>query len=480
MAFHNMDMGEFVGRARELGILERRLRDVRERGRGEFVAIRGRRRVGKSRLVEEFAHRSRCPCVFYTAIQEPGSRERERFLEALAESGAPAARLVRDGAGAGSWEAALNIAVSGVTSERPLILVIDELPYLTGVEPSIEATLQLFWDRTAQRLPVLLVVIGSDRATMESLSAEGRPLYDRPREMSIEPLTPADVGDMLGLSPADTLDAYLITGGFPVLAQEWGRGRTAQEYLEAALADPTSFLLVSGERALAAEFPERAQAHIVLSAIGSDARVHRDISARSQLPGTSLREALALLTEKRLVERVTPYSTVPHPKNARYFIADSYLRFWLRFVGRPGIELAERGRGHLIAEHVARAWPAYRGAAIEPVIRAAIERLLPDERLAGAMHVGGFWTRDNSVEIDLVGGDRVPVASSVGFAGSIKWRDRAPFDRSDFTALIDQRASLPGADDSTTLLGVSRTGFAPGLALDVSLAPEDILAAYGG
>ncbi len=474
------DVDAFVGRRRELEILQGWLDGVRGSGRGDFVAVRGRRRVGKSRLVEELARRSGCPCVFYTALGEPSVRERERFLEAVAESDSPAGSLVRDGARADSWEAALKLAVTGVTRERPLILVIDELPYLVGVEPAIEATLQLFWDRTAQRLPVLLIVIGSDRATMESLSTEGRPLYDRPREMAIEPLSPADVGDMLALDDADALDAYLVTGGLPVLAREWGRGRTLEAYLREALENPTSFLLVSGERALAAEFPQRAQARLVLGAIGSDARVHRDIAARSQLPGTSLRDSLVALTDKGLVERITPYSTVAHPKNARYLIADSYLRFWLRFIGPEGIELAERGRGNVLFEHAMGAWPAYRGAAIEPVVRAALERLLPDERFGAAMHVGAFWTRDNSVEVDLVGGDKVPVASSIGFLGSVKWRASAPFDRHDLSALARQRYALPGASEGTPLLGVSRNGFARGVSLDIALSADDIVAAYRG
>lgn len=473
---HDADL--FVGRARELAILQSRLDEVRNSGRGDFLAIRGRRRVGKSRLVEELARRSGCPCVFYTALGESGARERDRFLDALAESGAPAASLVRDGARAESWESALKLSVNGVTREHPLILVVDELPYLVAVEPAIEATLQLFWDRTAQRLPVLLIAIGSDRATMESLSQEGRPLYDRPREMTIEPLTPADVADMLGLEAADALDAYLVTGGFPVLMREWGKGRGLESYLEEALENPTSFLLVSGERALAAEFPQRAQARTVLAAIGSNARVHRDIAARSQLPGTSLRDALVLLTGKGLVERATPYSAVAHPKNARYLIADSYLRFWLRFVGTDGIELAERGRGRVLLERVLGSWPTYRGAAIEPVVRAAMERLLPDRRFGAAMYVGGFWTRDNSVEVDLVGGDRAPVASRIGFVGSVKWRSSAPFDRGDSGALVRQRAALPGATGATALVGVSRSGFGPQADLDVEIGAQDILAAY--
>jgi uncharacterized protein len=471
-------MGDFVGRERELRLLNDRLDEIRQTGRGAFIALRGRRRVGKSRLVEEFARRSRCPCIFYTAIHESRDMELERFLDVVAYSSAPAATIARSGLGVQGWEAALELAVSGARRERPLILVIDELPYLVERDPSIEATLQLVWDRTVQHTPVLLIAIGSDRATMESLSQEGRPLYDRPRELVVEPLSPADIAAMLRLAPADALDAYLITGGFPVLALEWGQGRSLEGYLAQVLTDPTSFLLVSAERALAAEFPDRAHARSVLRAIGSDARVHREIAKRAGLPGTSLRDALALLLNKGIVERMAPYSTVAHPKNARYLVSDPYLRFWLRFVDRSGIDLVERGRGQLLLDRFHESWTAYRGRAIEPVIRRALEQLLPDERFGVALHVGGFWTRTNSVEVDIVGGDALPVASAIDFVGSIKWRSSESFGRSDAGALAAARASVPGAGDSTILVGVSRNGFERRVPLDIRLGPREIVSAY--
>ena len=71
------------------------------------------------------------------------------------------------------------------------------------------------------------------------------------------------------LPPAEALDAYTVIGGFPVLALEWGRGRTREDYLADALTDPTSFLVISAEKTLAAEFPVDAQARAVLSAVGA-------------------------------------------------------------------------------------------------------------------------------------------------------------------------------------------------------------------
>ncbi len=468
---------EFVGRERELERLRLRLDEVRRSGRGAFISMRGRRRVGKSRLVEEFVRGSDCPHVFYTAVQEGLARELDRFLAAVGNSDAPAADLVRAGAGADTWEAALGLAVRGASQDRPLILVLDEFPYLVERDPSIEAVLQALWDRTVQAAPVLLILIGSDVATMESLTQSRRPLYDRPREMVLDPLSPADIADMLGLSAADALDAYLIIGGFPVLALEWGAGRSRRSYLAAALDDPSSFLVISAERALAAEFPAAAHPRVVLNAVGSESRANRELLQRTQMNNQTLGSALGVLVGKGVVERRTPYSSRAAPQTKQYVVSDPYMRFWLGFIG-PNMDLIERGRGQLLATTIEERWLTYRGRAIEPIVRDAVERRLPASSFGDARYVGDYWTRNHAVQVDLVGGDTRPLARSVSFLGSVKWRQRSPFSRIDSAELARGRAHVPGTDASTRLVGVSRAGFDEDAGVDVQVGPDDLIDAY--
>jgi uncharacterized protein len=468
---------EFVGRERELALLGKRLDRVRESGQGSFIAMRGRRRVGKSRLAEEFAQASGCAYVYYTAIQQDGEAELRRFVEAIEVSGAPRAVDVRAGLRPESWEVALALVAEGATPERPLILVVDEFPYLVEKDPGIEAVLQKVWDRSWQASPVLVLLIGSDEAMMRALTEQGRPLYDRLREMAIRPLSPADVGELLDLEPADALEAHLVMGGFPVLAMEWGAGRDLPAYLGEALADPTSFLVVSGERTLSAEFPAPAP-RAVLAAVGSGARAHSAILGHTGLSATTVNETLEALRAHDVVRRLTPYSTKPTTRTALWEISDPYLRFWLAFVDRR-IDLIERGRGSLLLERFERAWPAYRGRAIELLVREGLDLLLPDgERFGDARYVGAYWNRVGTVEVDLVGGDERPVAKRIGFVGSIKWRQARPFGRADALSLAARRDAVPGAGDDTPLVGVSARGFDEDAPLDVRLGPDDLIAAW--
>ncbi len=467
----------FVGRERELKQLDRRLDNVRRKGLGQLIAVRGRRRVGKSRLIQEFAARAECPCVFFTAVQDHAEDELSRFAEAILESSLPSSETIRSGAVLTRWEGALELAVQGATKEQPVILVIDELPYLAEKVTNIEAVIQKVWDHVFQNLPVLVIVIGSDEAMMEALTERGRPLFDRAREMVVNPLTPADICDLLKISPADALDAYTIIGGFPVLALEWGSGVTLEDYLAETLSDPTSFLIISAERTLAAEFPPEAHARTVLSAIGHDVRSYSKISALAGLSGGALERALEILQTKRLVERLLPYSTRRDTRNSQYYITDSYMRFWLRFVNNR-IDRIERGLGRLVVDEFKRGWPTFCGRAIEPIVKRSVEQMLPDpERFGTADFVGSFWNRSNTIEVDLVGGDRLPVARNIGFIGSIKWGRGESFSAKDAQALARQRSDIPGAE-AAQLVGISNKAFTDGETLDARLTPEDLVNAW--
>jgi uncharacterized protein len=469
-------MNGFVDRIRYMDALHAELEQVRETGEGRFVSMRGRRRVGKSRLVEEFIRREGVPHVFFTASRQSSERELALFAEEVAGSDLPAAGVVRGGLAFGTWDAALALISSTANRSSPAVVVMDEFPYLVEEDPTIEGTLQKIWDRQLGRVPVLLIVVGSDVSMMQALTEYGRPLYGRPtREMVVEPFDPAETAAMLGLPAAAALDAQLVAGGFPLIMRSWGRGTGLWEFLTESLTDPTSPLIVSGERALAAEFPVEAQAREVLAVVGAGETTFTNIGSRAGIPQQSLNRSLDLLVnKKRVVSADRPLSAKPS-KDTRYVVADPYLRFWLRFIG-PNMERIERGRGELVAQEIENSWPDYRGKAIEPLIREAIQRLLPDERFGGARYVGGYWTRTKDVEVDLVGADRER-PKRIDFVGSIKWRERALFDRRDLGHLISQRPRVPGTDESTLTVGVSRTGFDVE-DLDVKLGPDDLLGAW--
>jgi AAA+ ATPase superfamily predicted ATPase len=450
----------FIGRDEQLRRLDALLRRVREEPGdkpGRAVMIRGRRRVGKSRLVEVFVERAGVPHLFYAATGRSVKEELRTFAAEVAASDLPGAEVFA-GVQLSSWDAALRLLASAVP-DTGCVVVLDELPYLVAADEGFEGSLQRAFDRELSRKRVLLVGVGSDLSMMEALNSYGRPFHQRATEMVVPPLSPVEVGAMLNLAPAEAFDAYLVSGGLPLICDEWPTGLTLWEYLEEAVTDPTSALLVSAERALAAEFPTEAQARAVLGAIGSGERTFTNIGqAAGGLPQMSVNRSLKLLTEKRVVAADHPLSTKAS-KETRYRVADSYLRFWLAFLG-PYIAEVERGRGDRVLGRIQTGWTSWRGRAIEPVLRGSLDRLAPT--FPGGEQappvVGGYWTRSNNPEIDIVVADRQPVAKKVLAVGSIKWLESADFDHHDLGRLLEHRTQLPGATSDTPLVVISRSG----------------------
>ncbi|MGF1653762.1 MAG: DUF234 domain-containing protein [Actinomycetales bacterium] len=259
------------------------------------------------------------------------------------------------------------------------------------------------------------------------------------------------------------------------MLDEWRVGASVEDHLADVLLDPTSALLVSGERALAAEFPPESHARRVLGAIGSGERTFSLIArAAGGMPHASLSRALDLLTAKRMVDAQVPLSTRPS-RETRYTVADPHLRFWLAFLG-PHLPEIERGRGDLTLARITRSWTSWRGRAVEPVVREAL-RPAPEHLPLGTAVVGEYWTRSNDPQIDIVGADRSPVASTITVVGSVKWHENRPFDAHDLGRLAHHRDLLPGADAGTPLIVVSRSGSTVGDGL-TALTADDVVAAY--
>lgn len=475
---------EFKGRSADLDQLARQLGLVvggTGATRGQAVVVTGRRRVGKSRLVQEFCDRSGLPYVVFQATRGRNAvAERADFAATLAHSALPGAELVA-GLQAADWNQALRSLAVAVPDDAPSIAVLDEVPWLVEQDGEFEGALQTVWDRHLSSKPVLLILVGSDMSVMEALQSYGRPFFGRAARMAVQPLHLADVQAMTGLEAAEAVDALLITGGFPEIVQSWRPGMDRRDFLREAVSNPLAPLLVAGELSLLGEFPEASHSRAILEAVGNGERTFSTIAAQAggagALPSGTLSPLLNTLLAKRVLAADLPLSVKADSKNKRYRIADPYLRFWLAFLQR-GIPLIERGRGDLALERIERSWTTWRGRAVEPVVRESLLRLLPDEMWPQTEAVGGWWNRQNNPEIDLIGADREPVAGQVHFIGSVKWLESQPFGRREYDALVRDMLAVPGAEPDTALVAVSRCGVEDDLPLAAHWGPEDLVRAW--
>lgn len=475
----------FFGRRALLDALQGRLDEVARTGRGQILAVRGRRQVGKSTVVERFIDAAEVPAVFVAAVFGAApSQHLADATDALTESRVPlanAALLTQSRAESWrEWFGRLALAAQ----HGPVVAVLDEFPWFAAADATLEGELQIQWDRVLEGLPILLVLIGSDVAMMEGLSSHGRPLFGRVRPLVVPALNPGEVADALpGLTPTEVFDAYLITGGYPRLVADNARsGVRPVDFARTSLRDSYSPLVTTARFTLDAEFTDATWSYQVLSAIGSDdtgqpgftdivGSIDDDVERKRVQ--TAITRALKILTEaKGLIEREQSAWASASSRLTRYRITDPYLRFWFRYVERQ-VDAIARGRADLAVAAFDRDWSSWRGRSIEPIVRDALTRLATtDPHLAGVESVRPWWVRNNSVEVDAVAMSRT---RSV-LVGSIKWRAASGVSARDMALL---RANLPAVPraEAALLAAISPSGDKPEGA-DVAYGASDLLAAW--
>lgn len=419
--------------------------------------------------------------MFFTATKGASPVESvATFLGDLKESPLAVDRDLIPSQVAGGWPDAFRVLATALPS-TPVIVVMDEVPWLAEQDDLFDGALQTAWDRLLAARPVLLLLLGSDIHMMERLTAYDRPFFGRADNMVLGPLNPAETGSALGLDAADALDAHLVTGGLPGIIRSWPHATPALAFLEDECADPASPVFSVPESSLMAEFSTPDQARRVIEAVGSGDRTHANIAAtagsrQGSIPSGSLSPLLRRLTEEKRVLAVDhPLSTQPG-KPSLYRVADSNLRLYLAF-GRTVQEQARRGRPDAGVRLLHRRWTTWRGRAIEPIIREALELVA----LSGGLPwpditaVGGWWNRQFDPEIDLIGADRAPVAQRIFFAGSIKWL-ATPFDNHDLATLRQAAINIPGfTPGETRLVAVSLSGVKSTDRIDFSWGPEEVI-----
>ncbi len=136
----SMHTGDFIGRVAELAALS----GANEAKGGQLVLLYGRRRIGKTYLLQEFTRNRRA--IFYQATRQAEALELAAFTEAVGAALGPLpAGYVFPG-----WEAALDYLAEH-SGDRRLAVILDEFPYLCGSTDGLPSLVQRWWTTAAER-----------------------------------------------------------------------------------------------------------------------------------------------------------------------------------------------------------------------------------------------------------------------------------------------------------------------------------------
>ncbi|MFN0245018.1 MAG: AAA family ATPase [Planctomycetota bacterium] len=379
----------FIGRERDSLFLE----ELHGSGRPELYVLYGRRRVGKTELLQQFCRGRRA--VYFLAAQVREKDNLRAFRDALQESiDDPLAGSVEFP----NWTAALNFAAERAKTER-LVVVLDEFPYLCEASKGLPSELQRFWDTRGKTSRLMLVLCGSQVSFMErEVLAERSPLFGRrTAQRRLNPLAPQDA---LSFFPRWSMDdrflAYAILGGMPAYLQRFDDQRTLFDNLARECLRPEGYLFDEVQFLLRSELSNPATYNSLLAAVARGVEKVGEIALTVGVDTTTANKYLSTLRELQFVEREVPI-TDPDPLRSRrgtYRIADRFLAFHFRHI-QPHGSLIHAGRGgRVLEEFIQPDFERLRDDArtdfVVAHLRAHAAELVGDEIVEVGRHTGTF------------------------------------------------------------------------------------------
>lgn len=390
-------MNEFIGRERELKVLNR----AWEAPRSGFIPIYGRRRVGKSSLILRFLDHK--PALYYVGKRAPAGLQIREFLHVAA---AVLEEPLLATYPASGWADALDAVLERRREGLRLALAFDEFQWIAEASPELPSVLQERWDRTWQHSgDILLILCGSYLGFMErEVLGRNSPLFGRRTAQIL--LQPFDYAEAARFHPryslVDRARTYYVCGGIPFYLRMFSDRHSFEMNLAAQLLDEYAALYREPDFLLREELREVESYYAVLLAIAAGQTAARDIARLSEIAIGSLPYYLKQLTELGyLVRRYPLTGEEQKARQVRYDLGDPLLRFWFRFVFPEQSQMRRLGAERALQERVKPRLDAYFGYCFERLCREALPRLYEREGIEAGFEIGEFWSK--STQIDVVG-----------------------------------------------------------------------------
>lgn len=401
----------FIGRERELQTLN----SLYNSNRFEFAVIYGRRRVGKTALINEFTKDK--DNIFFTGIETNAKENLDNFSGCIMEYNTGIAADSTFSSFRSAFEYVFELAKA-----RRIVLVIDEYPYIARASKSLSSTLQLLIDKNKDHSKLFLILCGSSMSYMEDhVLSYKAPLYGRrTAQLKIDPFDFFEsCRRFKKLSDVDKALAYGIVGGTPQYLIQLDDNLSIEDNIKNTHLNPSSFIFEEPGNLLKQEVREPATYNAIITAIATGSSKINEISnkvgANTSICATYIRNLIML----DIIKKESPYGEKTTRKTI-YTIKDNMFRFWYRFVPKNASIIAH-GAAELAYKRIEPELSSYMGGVFEEICKQYLWKLLIDGKCPVSFSdIGRWWGTDSKTksqeEIDIVG-----TAGDSALFGECKW-----------------------------------------------------------
>ena len=363
---------EFTGREEEMSMLF----ELWEKRGPSFVVCRGRRRIGKSTLIEEFARRSACRFIEISGLAPDEKVDNQRQLDSFCESlslqtGMPEVKV-------DSWKKAFALLAQAVKGRARTIILLDEISWMGAYDPSFPGELKNLWDLSlVRRGGLVFFVCGSVSAWIQKNILNNTGFVGRiSLEFVLEELKLRDCISFWGrqaehLDAGEFFDILSVTGGIPRYLEEINPRLSAEENIKRMCFTPAGYLFRDFENIFNTVFEKSHEAkRAIMATLGKGPGSVSEIAqALGKKRNGHLSEHLDELEKAGFIAKDAGMNPETGGKalEVRYRIRDNYSRFFLRYIEPRREAIAKKAYKFASLDSLPE-WNAVRGFQFESLM----------------------------------------------------------------------------------------------------------------
>ena len=448
----------FVGRDREL----KKLNELYQEEEFQFVVIYGRRRVGKTMLINEFLKKKRS--AYYMAV-EGTSKENLSSISKVLLAEKNEEFYMPEFPDFESLLSYIDHLCKNTDDQERLVIAIDEFPYLAGSYPAISSMLQSHIDQCWKDSNLFLILCGSSMSFMEEqVLGYKSPLYGRrTAQFKLHPFTYFEARQMLsGFKVEEQAVLYGVTGGIPEYLSRIHNDWSMDDNIKKLFFDESGRLFDEPGNLLKQELQDPSSYHSIITAIAGGASRLNEIATKTGLASSGCSAQIQSLITLGIIKKETPLTEGIKSRKTLYTLEDFMFLFWYRFI-RPNLSGIMRGIGETIYEvSVKPQISHFMGYIFEEICKQYL--YLPQIYMTLPFPTGEFgrWWGNNpkkkrQEEIDLMAEN-----GSEAIFGECKWRNE-PADV-DILETLQERSGLFHYQKQSYMI-FSKSGFTEKLKL---------------
>ncbi len=406
---------KIIGRREEQKLLKSRLASKD----AEFIALYGRRRVGKTYLVKHAIETARLRSIEATGLKGGSThRQLEIFIRAFEKAFQPAYPIALPT----DWIKAFDLltkAIDNLPKSKSFVIFLDELPWMATQKSGFLEALDHFWNTEwVNRANIKLIVCGSAASWMldNLINAEGG-LHNRLTiSLLLKPFNLQETAEFLAsrslrMSPGQVLDLYLIMGGIPFYLKAVEKGLSAMQNINQLCFTANGLLYGEFDRLYSSLF-KNSEAYIeIIKVIATNPQGIDQVTLEKGLKltasGGTLTKRLSALEAAGFIISFVPYGR--EKKGIYYRIIDEYTLFYLRWI-KPAInriKLATSQANYWQSKCQSASWKSWVGYAFEAFCYKHIDQIARALKINTGFNVG-TWRylpkskKEKGVQIDLL------------------------------------------------------------------------------